>query len=411
MKEQTKKNDLDSASLPVVRLTNRFAEKAKIGFSNARQLRLVIGTISRIDPFDEKAKMEGFLSMSDLHGFITAESSKPLKNRTKIIEELISDIMKHNYIEYPSKITHKGRTLKAYRVFFDQFTPVEKDGVKGYHYRLHEDMRPDLKGLFGDYVSYFLSKKIKSGATIRFSILITAHHNKVRKYKKVSTLKISIEELRRILDLEDKYPRFNNFKVRVLDQITVDINSAGYLEIDYELIKSGKKVTDIEFSIQDGRLTKKKSISLPAASETLDNNNAFYKDYVPTEADILQLSKAQLSAYHYLIERKCKKGIALRRIVLNPPSTEIEGWEDIYINMAWKKFEDNTKYKKPEMKAGAFVKWWTNGEFKDRLFSELMEKLVELKKSKSSEQLRNRDMAKIMTATQFINWWKTVRID
>lgn len=389
--------------VPMVRFTNRFALQARIGFTKARQLRLAVGTISQIDPFDENAPMDGFLPMEAMESFAASENGKPSKNITKDIKKLVGDMMTSNYVQYPSKIEYKGEQLDGYRVFFERFTPQEKDGQKGYYYRIHEDMRPDLKGLVGDYTTFRLSKKIRSGTAIRFSMLVTAHHNKVRAFQNVSKLKISLQELRRILALENKYPVFSDFRKRVIEQVVGDVNKSGFLQINYEFVRTGREITHIIFHTQDGDLASVKQIEVDSKSATSKTKN--YKDYVPTDKDISKLSKAQLAAYHYLIERKCKEGIAYRRIVLNLPSNEFEGWEDVYIKKAWERFEKTTKYKQPKRKAGAFVIWWRNGEFRDRLFAEMMEEVLAIKKSKNPEQYRNREVAKQMTASQFNEWW------
>jgi plasmid replication initiation protein len=60
-----------------------------------------------------------------------------------------------------------------------------------------------------------------------------------------------LQELKKILNIEDKYPRYNNLKISVLELSMQQINTseASEFHIDYKEIKTGKAVTSIEFTI------------------------------------------------------------------------------------------------------------------------------------------------------------------
>lgn len=59
-----------------------------------------------------------------------------------------------------------------------------------------------------------------------------------------------IEDLKRQLNAE-KYKAFGDFKRNVLDKAIYEINTFTDLEIDYKLIKKGKKIIQIEFEIKE----------------------------------------------------------------------------------------------------------------------------------------------------------------
>lgn len=245
--------------------------------------------------------------------------------------------------------------------------------------------------------------------------MATAHHNRLKAHNQITHMSIALGELKRVLNLEGKYKSFKNFRVRVIEHIVKEVNASGLLIIsDYNYVKQGRTITHIDFYFQDGDLVKQSKVlpspkqteldfTAPESPKTPVNNNS---NFVPTESDIAKLTRAQLTAYYYLIERKCIPGIVYRRILPNVPSSEFRGWEDIYIKNAWERFETITKYKQAKRKAGAFVKWWEKGEFKDRLFSEMMEKVIATKKSKTPEQYANRQVARDMTADQFRVWYE-----
>jgi plasmid replication initiation protein len=69
---------------------------------------------------------------------------------------------------------------------------------------------------------------------------------------------ISVEDLKKWLQLEDKYDRYNNLNQRVLTPALSEINEKSDLFVEYEPIKKGRKVTGIEFSITYEKTVKKR---------------------------------------------------------------------------------------------------------------------------------------------------------
>lgn len=67
--------------------------------------------------------------------------------------------------------------------------------------------------------------------------------------KEKSVKEISIEELKKILQIEDKYKQISDFKKRVLETAKKQINKNTDLEIDYELTKEGRKYTKVRFLV------------------------------------------------------------------------------------------------------------------------------------------------------------------
>ena len=61
-------------------------------------------------------------------------------------------------------------------------------------------------------------------------------------------MRFSLEEIRLRIDC-DKYPNFKDFRVNVLEPAMEDINTYTDIKVKYEAIKTGRKITDIEFII------------------------------------------------------------------------------------------------------------------------------------------------------------------
>lgn len=65
-----------------------------------------------------------------------------------------------------------------------------------------------------------------------------------------STKKIALEELKEKLELTGKYPSIKDFKLYVLDKAIADINECSDLTATYKTIKTGRKITHVEFDFQ-----------------------------------------------------------------------------------------------------------------------------------------------------------------
>lgn len=72
---------------------------------------------------------------------------------------------------------------------------------------------------------------------------------------KAKTKTISIDELKTLLDLKDEkggyqYPSIKDFKLKVLDKGLDDVNQHTDLKAAYETKKTGRRITDLEFTVK-----------------------------------------------------------------------------------------------------------------------------------------------------------------
>jgi len=61
---------------------------------------------------------------------------------------------------------------------------------------------------------------------------------------------IKIDTLRSMFNIQDKYKAFANIKQKVIEPAVTEINHCSNIEVRYELIKSGKKVSAIQFTFE-----------------------------------------------------------------------------------------------------------------------------------------------------------------
>ena len=118
---------------------------------------------------------------------------------------------------------------------------------------LTNEIMPYLTQLKGQFTQYQLNhiSGFSSVHAIRLYELFT-------QYKRLGERYISVEDLKKWLQLEDKYDRYNNLNQRVLTPALSEINEKSDLFVEYEPIKKGRKVTGIEFRITYEKPVKKR---------------------------------------------------------------------------------------------------------------------------------------------------------
>jgi plasmid replication initiation protein len=118
---------------------------------------------------------------------------------------------------------------------------------------LTNEIMPYLTQLKGQFTQYQLNhiSGFSSVHAIRLYELFT-------QYKRLGERYISIEDLKKWLQLEDKYDRYNNLNQWVLLPALAEINEKSDLFVEYESIKRGRKIVGIEFSITYEKPVKKR---------------------------------------------------------------------------------------------------------------------------------------------------------
>lgn len=83
---------------------------------------------------------------------------------------------------------------------------------------------------------------LKSSYSIRIYELLMQH----KSMKKTGRL-ISLDDFRKMLDIENKYAMFADLKKRVLEPSVKELNKSTDLSVSYNTIKDGRKIVAIEF--------------------------------------------------------------------------------------------------------------------------------------------------------------------
>lgn len=101
---------------------------------------------------------------------------------------------------------------------------------------------PYITRLEGEFTSY----KIKSIAKMTSTYAIRLYEL-LMQWKDVGKRSVDLDELKNMLGVSKEYPALFNFKARVLDVAVSQVNQFSDLDVRYENVKFGRKVTGFTF--------------------------------------------------------------------------------------------------------------------------------------------------------------------
>ncbi|XTR39274.1 replication initiation protein (plasmid) [Paraclostridium tenue] len=96
-----------------------------------------------------------------------------------------------------------------------------------------------------------------------------------------TTINYSVDELKSLLMVEEKYPLYGDFKRRVIVPAIKNLNESKAFEVDFKEIKVGRKVESIDFIVKD--LDKRKYFEKDILTREEDTSLNISKDIVKNE--------------------------------------------------------------------------------------------------------------------------------
>jgi plasmid replication initiation protein len=353
----------------IARIENRFIFNAQYKLT-AREQKVILYLIANVDPQKQERFHEQIISVKELESVLKDDGKK----WGGLYEEMqnFTDRVLDKKIRFPTDLKIDGQAFPGKINWFQSVTPIRNaEGGVSLRFLFAEDLRPFLLQL-NEYaqINRLEAAPMKSGHAIRMFQIFKAQRDRMRRYEKVSQVTYGVEDLKAVLGIAGKYPRFNSFRQRVLDTVMNEINahtSLNLQKIDY--VRNGKRqVVELIFYISEKENWKK----VEKTTATKQSNST------PEAEPILdKLTKSQIRTYKMLVKRHIVPGIAYSQIVpkITNGSSEFVGFEDWYLELAWQIFESKTKFNDKsyqsdgqlkEKKAGAFVNWF----LKDRVFEQ-----------------------------------------
>ena len=115
----------------------------------------------------------------------------------------------------------------------------------------------DLKKCFTQYPIGII-QQLKSKHSIRIYEYCRMNlHSQKEEY----TWSVPLEDLKRILDLENQYPRFNSFSQRILQKCIPEINEKTNIHVEYEPVMQFGSVVELIFTVKEKFLKTEKEIA------------------------------------------------------------------------------------------------------------------------------------------------------
>lgn len=211
----------------------------------AREIREACGELlKRIFVIDHEACEYGFSWVHSIMHF-KSEAIERLKKEyptSKNDEEFINRLRFKNLIDSLPIIAKSDDNIVARIVFHEDIIPYISQ-LKTQFTKLN------LCDLFG-FSSFY---------SFRFYLMMM-------QFRETGLVKITIDDLRKSLDLKEKYPLFADLKKWVIDVAVGEINEKSPYEIKYDLIKKGRTYTHLELRFKE----KKAEIKTAKCPNTID---------------------------------------------------------------------------------------------------------------------------------------------
>ena len=147
---------------------------------------------------------------------------------------------------------------------YSLLSSAEYDGdTKKVILRFSNEMKPFYLHLTSNYTSYLLRDvhQFQKSHTIRIYELCKQYFPKIKKRK------FDLEDFKFLLSIEKKYPKWQNLKDRVITPSIDEINKHSDIFLEYEILKTGRKVTGVLFFISSN------PNSFPIVNETIEAIN------------------------------------------------------------------------------------------------------------------------------------------
>lgn len=340
---------------------------------NSREQFFVLYLISKISQHTKEFK-EYKMHYSEIEKIINFDGKRRIANKSEVFS--LMDKLNSEPIVY-ERGTVVGKSVWLQHMEHDTETDV-------FTFSLSQKLREYLMQLKEHFTKYNISNIVYLNANaLRLYEVLKRHQFK-------GECEITVEKIKFYLGLENRYPKFYEFKRWVLIPSQKEIEKYTDLRFDFHPgRKEGKRIISLKFDIFENQphytpdtikfLSKIDSrVEEQFNSDSISSTHAEYPDNA--------LTASQQRAFVFLASKGVNQSFILQQILPHPKVSyaPLIGYEDLYFKYLWKFFHNKTTVKGEKM-AGAFVSWWKNGRLTDDgLHSYILESVVKTKKSKAT---------------------------
>ena len=226
--------DFDSGVKETVVKANRMV-KAKTSFTKLEH-RIVAALISQIEREQESFEIQK-VSLREIMERAGVESTEIFRKATEICDRLVEKgigICTYN--------EDRGRIYTAYTLF-RKCRYVENEGI--IEAKFEEEMRPFLLQLKNRFTMYSLNffLQLPSRHSMRIYELLKMRED-------LGAMRISVEEFRETLGLEDSYEYFTDLKRHVIEKAREQLAEYTDIEFTYQVEREGRTAKRIRFFVR-----------------------------------------------------------------------------------------------------------------------------------------------------------------
>lgn len=222
-------------------------QKAQFSLTVSEQ-RFLLYAISKIKP-DDDYNTRYYVKIKDFQRVCGTDSNDSYHYVMETVDKISKKLW---WLEDESAPVNRFGRRK--RTQYGWITSIHLDSDPGMvDFKFHEDIFPYLFRLSermrengGFYTGYTLRYilPMKSAYSIRMYELLKSYH------KNNESWWFKIDTIRRLLDCEN-YERFPDFRRFVLEPAVREINQYTDIKVEYSLIKEGRKVVAVDFTLLD----------------------------------------------------------------------------------------------------------------------------------------------------------------
>ncbi len=254
----------------------------KLSLNELRLIYCALAQMPRGEPVDCKRiyniTREDFISAGGSSAHVARDIRQAVNELIKrsIKIQTLNGEMEFNWLHSAFKYDNKARQkleaqfnrddlyeylsmLKGYNLD-DKYLPTNDDNIVA-SIRFHEDIIPLLSDLTINFTKIFI-KDIKQFKSI-YSHRI---YQLMMQFSSTGFVIISLDELRTMLLLKNKYPKAKDLRKRVIDVAMAEINETSPYSVEYELIKQGRAFKNLKLKFK-----KKNPSRCDKTSDMFDN--------------------------------------------------------------------------------------------------------------------------------------------
>lgn len=239
-----------SVSQEIARIENTFIMHAQYRLG-VREQKVILYLIAQIDPTKD-AFEERIIPVKELESMLKNDGRKwggIYREMEGFCENIIG-----KRITFNTNVLIDGRSFKGRINWFQSVVPMYGDGGEVcIRFLFASDLKPFLLQL-KEYaqINRLEVARMRSTYSIRLFQIFKSLREKHRKHRAVVEVSYEVEELKKLLLIEEQYTRFNNLRQRVLEVACTEINQQTSLLVSMEFIRnSTKEVSHVRFSIRD----------------------------------------------------------------------------------------------------------------------------------------------------------------